>query len=513
MPLTPRLSKPKFEARWPAVLIWAFAWGLLWSLDGTFNLGNLALLLVLASAVAGLWLSAIFSIICSALSVLMFNWFFVEPRFTFSVNFHQDMLLLLAMMGVSSVVSYLMVRLRIAADLESQHAYASEQLRELGEELRELNNVSDQSALLYQFLQQYSGVNVTMLVLENEGSSRFQIGESNTQDEQGLLACIQQFGALGPGTGRHENQLTLFLPLRGRVRALGAVAFQDINSQKITLFKRDFLQQVCDLFGMEIERTQTLRLAQLAQTEAKSHVLRNTLLTSISHDYRTPLANLMGAASVIHEQTEKLSTEKISSLAQTVLEEAQHLNRMTTNTLQLARLDASPLNVKKDWESLPEILGSVLSKARKRYQSRRILVDVPSGLPLIRCDAILLVQLFDNLIENAAKYSPEESSIEIKVVASKIELIVRVLDEGPGISNAWKEKVFHVFERIHAQSVQADASEDNQLRRGMGVGLAVCMAIAKVHDFKIWVEDRLPQGAVMCLSIPIMQQPNVIAES
>jgi two-component system sensor histidine kinase KdpD len=169
--------------------------------------------------------------------------------------------------------------------------------------------------------------------------------------------------------------------------------------------------------------------------------------------------------------------------------------------------------VKKDWESLPEILGSVLSKARKRYQSRRIFVDVSSGLPLIRCDAIMLVQLFDNLIENAAKYSPEDSSIEIKVVATKSDLIVRVLDEGPGISNAWKEKVFHAFERIHAKSVQADASEDNQLRRGMGVGLAVCMAIAKVHDFKIWVEDRLPQGAVMCLSIPIMQQPNVIAES
>jgi len=273
------------------------------------------------------------------------------------------------------------------------------------------------------------------------------------------------------------------------------------------------LQQVCDLFGLEIERTQTLLLAQLAQTEAKSHLLRNTLLTSISHDYRTPLANLMGAASVIHDQAAKLSTEKVSDLAQTVLEEAQHLNRMTTNTLQLARLDASPLNVKKDWESLQEILGSVLSKARKRYQTRHILVEVPNNLPLIRCDAILLVQLFDNLIENAAKYSPEETAIEIKAVVLNDELVVRVMDEGPGISNAWKDKVFHAFERVHAEEAQADASEDNQLRRGMGVGLAVCMAIAKVHDAKLWVEDRLPHGAVMCLSLPVGIQPDLISES
>lgn len=307
--------------------------------------------------------------------------------------------------------------------------------------------------------------------------------------------------------------MTLFLPLRGRVRALGAVAFKDISSKKTTQFNRDLLQQVCDLFGLEIERTQTLLLAQLAQTEAKSHLLRNTLLTSISHDYRTPLANLMGAASVIHDQAAKLSTEKVSDLAQTVLEEAQHLNRMTTNTLQLARLDASPLNVKKDWESLQEILGSVLSKARKRYQTRHILVEVPNNLPLIRCDAILLVQLFDNLIENAAKYSPEETAIEIKAVVLNDELVVRVMDEGPGISNAWKDKVFHAFERVHAEEAQADASEDNQLRRGMGVGLAVCMAIAKVHDAKLWVEDRLPHGAVMCLSLPVGIQPDLISES
>jgi two-component system sensor histidine kinase KdpD len=141
MPSSRRLSAPTFEARWPAVVIWLCAWGLLWGLDGVLNLGNLALLLVLASAIAGVWLSALASVGASAIFVLMFNWFFIEPRYTFSVHLHQDLLLLVTMMGVSVVVSYLMARLRAAADLESQHAQASELLRELSEQFRETRDV------------------------------------------------------------------------------------------------------------------------------------------------------------------------------------------------------------------------------------------------------------------------------------------------------------------------------------------------------------------------------------
>jgi two-component system sensor histidine kinase KdpD len=272
------------------------------------------------------------------------------------------------------------------------------------------------------------------------------------------------------------------------------------------------LQQACDMLGVEMERTQTLQLAQQAKDDAQSQSLRNTLLTSISHDYRTPLANLMGAASVIHDQTARLSTDKIATLAQTVLDEAQHLNRMTTNTLQLARLDAANLQIKKDWESLQEILGSVLAKARQRHPQRRLLVNVPEGLPLIHCDAILLVQLFDNLIENAIKYSPDDTPIDIQVQAKPQTLEVRLTDQGVGIADAWKDKVFHAFERVHADAAQADATDANQLRRGMGVGLAVCKAIAKVHDAKLWVQDGEPHGAVMCLQLPVLQQPHVTAE-
>jgi two-component system sensor histidine kinase KdpD len=493
------------KVRWPAVAIWLVAWGLLVALDGTFNLANLALLLVLASAMAGMFLSAITSQVVSAASVLLFNWFFIEPRYTLDVHLHQDALLLITMLGVNTVVSYLMSRLRIAAALETQHAQAAEQMQQWRESLREATDANTQAQLLRTFLEQKTKHDASVLLAEPS----LLIGNATALDQQGLRACMQQFAALGPGTGRHENQTTLFLPIRGQARALGAVAIHRHTSQAMEARTLQQLQQACDLFGLEMERAHSLQLAQLAKQDAQSQSLRNTLLTSISHDYRTPLANLMGAASAIHDQSSRLSTEKIEALASTVISEAQHLHRMTTNTLQLARLDAAPLQIKQDWESLQELLGSVLGKARQRYPTRQIVVDIPDALPLIRCDAILLVQLFDNLLENAVKYSPDSTPIYIQVQHLPASLDIRVIDGGSGISDAWKTKVFQAFERVHDSVGQADASPEHALRRGMGVGLAVCQAIAKVHGAKIWVEDHAPQGTALCLSMPVLPQPDM----
>jgi two-component system sensor histidine kinase KdpD len=493
------------KVRWPAIAIWLVAWGLLVSLDGTFNLANLSLLLVLTSAVAGVFLSTTSSLLASAASVLLFNWFFIEPRYTLEVNLQQDALLLISMLGVNSVVSYLMSRLRIAAELEAQHAQAAEQMQQWRESLREATDAPTQAQLLRAFLELKTKHNVSVLLAEPPHL----IGHANTLDQQGLRACMQQFAALGPGSGRYENQNTLFIPIRGQAKALGAVAIHQLISHAISKQTLQQLQQVCDLLGLEIERALSLQLVQQAKQDAQSQSLRNTLLTSISHDYRTPLANLMGAASAIHDQSRRLSTEKIEALASTVLSEAQHLHRMTTNTLQLARLDAAPLQIKKDWESLQELIGSVLAKARQRYAHRHIVVEMPEKLPLIHCDAILLVQLFDNLLENAVKYSPDHTPIHMQVQQHPTSLEIRVIDSGSGISDDWKTRVFQAFERVHDDVAQADASDEHHLRRGMGVGLAVCQAIAKVHGAKIWVEDHAPQGTALCFSMPVLPQPDM----
>lgn len=487
------------------------AWIGLFYLDGPLNLGNLALLLVLTSASAGVWLSAPASVMASAGAVLLFNWFFVEPRHTLHVLLDQDLLLLVTMLGVSTVVSVLMARWRQAAELERQHAAHSDQLRQLSEQFRETPEPLSQAKCLQTVLSQ-QGLQAVAILLLNDSTPPSPphtaphqwLGEVSEPERQSLWACIQQRGALGPGTGRHEEWPSLILPLRGRSRALGAAAIQNYHAHPWSPSTRQHMQQACDLLGLEIERTQTLRWAQATQVEAQNQRLRNTLLTAISHDYRTPLANLMGAASSLRDQNDRLRTDQLQALAQTVLNEAQHLNRMTTNTLQLARLDAAPLQIHKDWESLEELLGSVLAQTRQRYPNQRIQIDLPTQLPLIYCDAILLVQLFDNLIDNAIKYSPQGSLLTLQARLKDQAIQVGVLDEGPGIEDNWKDKVFQAFERVHSQ---ADISQTPQLRRGMGVGLAVCKAIAKVHGAQIWAADRQPRGTALWLSLPLQPQP------
>jgi two-component system, OmpR family, sensor histidine kinase KdpD len=507
-----RITHPKLQARWPAVLVWFCAWLLLWLLDGVLNLGNLALLLILASALGGVWLSAGWSVLCGAVSVLMFNWFFVDPRYTFRVHLHQDLMLLLTMMGVSAVVSYVMARLRVVAELERQQAQAAEQLRELSEQLRESTDVKEQGRYVQKVLAQYSGCEVSLMLLDSHGAHPQWVGDVPIADVQGMWACVKQLSALGPGTGRHEDQTTLFLPLRGRARAFGAVALLGYGLKGSSPHQRDHLKLMCDVFGIELERTHAFRLAQQANEEANQQSLRNTLLTSISHDYRTPLANLMGAASAIHDQAVRLSTDKVRALAKTVLDEAHHLNRMTNNTLQLARLDAAPLQINKDWQSLQEILGSVMVKARQRHDRRRFQLNVPDGLPLVHCDAILLVQLLDNLIDNAIQNSPEDTEVEVRVRKLDTALQVQVMDQGVGIAPEWKERVFQAFERVQPHPARNTAGDATPLRRGVGVGLAVCRAIAKVHHAQLWAEDRQPKGTVMCFELPLMQQPPLVIE-
>lgn len=491
------------KASLPALAIWAFAWGLLFELDGTFNLANLALLLVLASAASGMFLSTRLSLFASTASVILFNWFFIEPRYTFNVHLHQDVLLLVTMLGVSTVVSYLMARLRGAADREAKHAHTIAQLHQLSESLREASTPHSKAALLQAYLQSESAHPVSVMLTE----SKEIIGHANAHDQQGLLACVQQFAALGPGSGRHENQPTLFLPVRGHARALGAAAIAHDSMHPIPAAQQQILQQACDLLGLEIERSQSLQLAQAAQQDVQIQSLRNTLLTSISHDYRTPLANLMGAASAIHTQYKRLDPDQVENLSKKIISEAQHLHRMTTNTLQLARLDTASLQLKKDWESIQELMGSVLAQARQRYPQREIEINLSESLPLLYCDAVLLIQLFDNLLENAVKYSPANTPIQIQGWAEKSTIEIRVRDQGMGIPDNWKDKVFQVFERVHAIDTPADASDAHHARRGMGVGLAVCKAIVKVHDAKIWVEDNHPNGTTFCLALPVRSHP------
>ncbi|MBD8049837.1 ATP-binding protein [Limnohabitans radicicola] len=511
--MAPPLFVKRTPSFWPAIAIWAIFAVLMVALDGVWSLGNLALLLVLCSTLASFWLSAGVSVVVSAAAVAWFNWFAVPPRFTFHVELHQDLLLLVTLLCTSSVISVLMARLRSHALAQEQVAEQAQRQQTLATQLQQALSVPEQVRAAQSLLSDWTGCAVSLLLRTEQGDAWFGPADQSAPSaalQPLLVACIQEQNAIGPGAGRYESLPALVLPLRAGVRVIGALALdpERVREPPVSLAH---LHHLARLLADEIERLQSRQQAQEAHAHLQTQQLRNTLLAAISHDYRTPLATITGAASAMAQQAEQGHDPHVVRQAQTILAEAEHLHRMTTHTLQLARLDALDAPLQCSWESVEELWGVVLASARRRYPERTIQAHVPPGLPLLWCEPILLVQLFENLVDNAIHHSPVDAPVrlEARPVDGAIEL--DVMDRGVGIPAEWHDKVFEPFCRM--PSVQRpDPNQDAMARRGMGLGLALCRAIAKAHQAMIWIEAREGGGTVVRLRMPMRSQPTTAAE-
>ena len=503
-------------ASWTAMAIWAIFAGLMVLLDGVWSLGNLALLLVLCSTLASFWLSAVASVVVSATAVAWFNWFAVPPRFTFHVELHQDLLLLVTLLCTSSVISVLMARLRNHARAQVLLAEQARRQQMLATRLQQALSVPEQVRVAQGLLSDWTGCAVALLLRSEQGDAGFGPpgqGEPMATLKPLLQACIQEQSAIGPGTGRYEDLPALVLPLRAGVRVIGALALTPgTDAVPEPPESLAALQTLARLLADEIERLQSRQQAQRAHEHLQTQQLRNTLLAAISHDYRTPLATITGAASFMAQQAEQGHDPRMAQQAQTILAEAGHLHRMTTHTLQLARLDALDAPLQCSWESVEELWGVVLASARRRYPERTFQADVPPGLPLLWCEPILLVQLFENLVDNAVHHSPADAPVRLQARATHQAIEMDVMDRGVGIPAQWHDKVFEPFCRMPSAQ-RPDPNQDAVARRGMGLGLALCRAIAKAHQARIWIEAREGGGTVVRLRMPMRSQPTSAAEA
>jgi two-component system sensor histidine kinase KdpD len=229
--------------------------------------------------------------------------------------------------------------------------------------------------------------------------------------------------------------------------------------------------------------------------------MRNTLLSAVAHDHRTPLATIASAAGALHDQGDRLDAAQRRRLAATIVDEARQLARITDNTLQLARLDAVGLDLHVDWESIEELIGSVLRRQRQRDPGHRLRARVEPGLPLLRCDAVLIVQLLDNLVDNALRHGGDQGPVEVVARRAGDQLLVAVRDRGPGLPEGWREQVFEPFTRG-----PTDAP------RGSGIGLALCRAIARVHRGTLVHRARRGGGSAFELSLPVDPAPPLPAD-
>jgi two-component system sensor histidine kinase KdpD len=231
--------------------------------------------------------------------------------------------------------------------------------------------------------------------------------------------------------------------------------------------------------------------------DAETERLRNSLLSAVSHDLRTPLATITGSASALVEQEAGLDATARRELAQAIDEEADRLNRLVQNLLEMTRLESGGIRVGKDWEPLEEVVGSALVRMEKRLGDRRVDIQLTSDLPLVPLDPLLIEQVLINILDNAIKYTPAGSPIEISASIKNREVEVVIADRGPGLAPGDETLVFEKFYRGHPAGT----------RRGAGLGLAIARGIVEAHGGRILAEPRPGGGALFRFFLPLAAEP------
>jgi two-component system sensor histidine kinase KdpD len=302
----------------------------------------------------------------------------------------------------------------------------------------------------------------------------------------------------GRGTGTLPGARALYLPLRAAQGKVGVLGVRSEEADGAFAAKQLYLLETfANQLALAIERRRVLADTQQAKLQAETERLRSALLSSVSHDLRTPLAAITGAASSLRDGSRTLPESVREELADTIAEEAMRLNRLIGNLLDMTRLESGTLAPRKEWYSLEEVVGAALTRLEPALQDRAVRLNLPDDLPLVPLDGVLFEQVVWNLVENAIKYTPAGGSIEISAGLHGGELRFDVADRGPGIGSGDEHRLFEKFYRGESASGQP----------GVGLGLSICEAIVRAHGGTIEAANRAGGGAVFTVWLPLEGGP------
>jgi two-component system sensor histidine kinase KdpD len=295
------------------------------------------------------------------------------------------------------------------------------------------------------------------------------------------------------GTDTLPGAAAVYVPLRGSQAVLGVLGVRPQASLlPLTPDHMDLLETLASQAASALERVRLAGDAEGARVEAEAERLRSTLLSSVSHDFRTPLAAITGAASGLLGDA-SLTGETRADLARTIYEEAERLNRLVANLLDMTRLESGSLRLRKEWHSLEELVGAAAGRIEKLLAGRRLRVTLPPDLPLVSVDAVLIEQLLFNLLENAVRHTPPDTTIAVMAAAREGELLVSVANDGPALPPGDEERIFDKFYRRPAPAPGGT---------GVGLGLAIGRAIVKAHGGRIWAENLPARGVAFRFALP-----------
>ena len=455
------------------------------------------LAIVLVSLRWGLWPS----LAAAVLSVLLLDFVFIPPFHTFAVSDVGHVTTFAVMFFVALVISGLTKRIRDQGEAARERELRTASLYSLSGALARAKTSADVAAVGAQHVHDVFGVRATVLVHAPSGhlTAPPKTGAwAYVPDEKelGVAEWTWQNGRpAGAGTDTLPSAHGSYLPLEASGARVGVLGVELRPGHIETHDERQHLAAFAGQIAGALDRTRLAEKAHQAQLRVEAEQLRNSLLSSVSHDLRTPLAVITGAASMLLE--EKLDVSLRKDLTDTVLIEAELLNRLVRNLLDMTRLEAGAVELKKEWQPLEEAVGAALERVDRIIGPRKIVTHLSADLPLVPYDSVLLQQVLVNLLENALKYTPPEAEIEVAARAvSSTEVEVEVADRGPGLPAGEETKIFGKFYRA-----------EKGRGGGVGLGLTICKGIVDAHGGRIWAENRPGGGASFRFTLPIEGTP------
>ncbi|HNP84651.1 MAG TPA: sensor histidine kinase KdpD [Kouleothrix sp.] len=457
------------------------------------------------------------SILAALLGVVAFDFFFVRPFLTFAVSDTQYLLTFAALLIVALVVSTLTIRLRQQADIARQRERRTAALYAISRDLASVPDVAQLLGVTVRHLSETFSCQVVVLLpcgaaqhLQpwgditgwwREDIEQRMVFVPDTRDISVAQWVFEHRTPAGAGTMTLPAAQGTYLPLLGVQSDVGVLGIKWGQRQLVLTPDQKHLLETCThQIALALERARLADETQQQRVQVETERLRNTLLSTISHDLRTPLASITGAASALADQEVLLPPATRQELALSISDEAERLNRLVTNLLDMTRLEAGVVRVTKEWQPLEEVVGTTLQRMEHALRDHPVHVELPAGLTLVPLDTVLIGQVLTNLLDNAAKYTPPGSPITLSATTGPHAIEVAVADRGSGLAPGDEQRIFEKFYR-RAESTA-----------GAGLGLAISAGIITAHGGRIWAENRPGGGTVIRFTLPLEGIPPQIQD-
>lgn len=448
------------------------------------------------------------AIFAAVAAVLAFDFFFVPPHLTFAVSDTQYLVIFVVMLLVGLIISQLTVQSREQLAHARLRERRTAALHAHSKALATCRGADELLTVAVRHIGEVFEAQVLALLPEADGRllvrAGFHAEFTMNAKEQSVAQWVYDLGRMaGLGTQTLPFVDAVYVPLAGKRGAVGALRVKPADPQRLVLPEQLLLLEAFanqTALALEVDRLQ--EQARQAQVQIETERLRSSLLSSVSHDLRTPLAAIIGSASSLTELGPTLDAAVQRELALNIHSEAERLSRLIANLLQATRLEAGTLAAAKEPHDLEAVIGAALARLVRALDGREVQTRIAADLPLVPMDALLVEQVLVNLLENALRYTPPDSAIEVEAHAEPGQVVIEVADRGPGLPSTELERVFDKFWR----------SAGSGQPSGVGLGLAICRGIVELHGGQIRALNRPGGGALFRFTLPLAATPAAIGD-